>query len=71
MMRILKRISELFRRTSKQSPAPPPLPPPPAPHSRKKLKPSRAARKRKAFERCVRLNPDAPIIQQARDFDRQ
>lgn len=36
---------------------------------RPKLKMSHAARKRKAFKQCVRLNPDAPILAQVRCLD--
>lgn len=45
-----------------------PAPPPPKP--RPKLKPSHAARKRKAFKRCVRLDASAPILAQVGNLGR-
>lgn len=40
------------------------------PVPRPKLKKSNKTMKRKAFKRCVRLNPEAPILAQVRNLDR-
>lgn len=38
--------------------------------TRKKLMTSHAARKRKAFKRCIRLDADTPILAQVRNIGR-
>lgn len=62
MKRVLAWLLALFRRSRQDSVI---VPPANLASSKKK---SRGALKRKAFKHCVRANPDAPLMQQARDL---